>query len=399
MSNQNNQGPRQTRVQRNNRINDEQSQVDFNHKPRHQMLKTITLVLVMVLFLIGAYGFRLLSQTQNAMNSSYAPLAGRQDSHKILRHKPISILLLGADTGGLGRSDQGNSDTLIVFTINPDTNKSQLISIPRDTLTEVKVPASNDLLDVSNDGTVLQKVNSAYNMGGEALTISTLEDQLNIPIDYYVRVNFSSLQKIVDGIGGIDVDVAFSFMDPESGGHQFTKGPMHLNGSQALDYSRMRHKDPEGDYGRQKRQRQVITAIMKKTLSVGTLTHYQDILNSVSDSMKTDLSFNDLMGLAATYRGAIKDLKSDYIHGHSTTIPYSNFPYGLSVEVPSTKEYRRVSNKIRNNLNLPSEKLNNEVIRQNRLNINNGFNFDLKDSQNYYLFDKYDNGRISQPYI
>lgn len=398
MSDQYNQGPRQTRVQRNNRINEQPTKINSTGKS-HTLLKTLSLLLVMLVFLAGAYGFRLLSQTQNAMNNSYAPLPDRNKSYKILQHKPISILLLGADTGGLGRSDQGNSDSMIIVTVNPDTKKTQLISVPRDTLTEIKVPASNDLLDVSNNGLVLQKINSAYNMGGESLAISTLEDQLNIPIDYYVRVDFSSLQKIVDGVGGIDVDVPFSFMDPESGGHQFTKGPMHLNGAQALDYSRMRHKDPQGDYGRQKRQRQVITAILKKTVSVGSLTHYQDILNSVSDSMRTDLTFNDLAILASTYRSSTKKLKSDYIHGHGTTIPYSNFPYGLSVEVPSTKEYRRVSNEIRNNLNLPSETLKNEVIRQNRLNENNGFNFDLPDNQNYYLFNKYYDERISQPYI
>lgn len=396
MANQNNDVPRYSRVQRNDQLNKIKKK---ELKQTHPFFKTIIMAFVMVLFLASAYGFRLLSQTQNALNSSYEPLEGQTHSSKILRHRPISILLLGADTGGLGRNDQGNSDTLILATINPTTKKAQLVSIPRDTLTEIEVPMDTAQETIGAGNTVLQKINSAYNMGGENLTISTIEKQLNIPIDYYMRVNFASLQKIVDGVGGIDINVPFSFMDPESGGHQFNKGMMHLNGSQALDYSRMRHKDPEGDYGRQKRQRQVIEAILKKTMSVGTLTHYQDVLNSVSDSMKTDMTFNDMMILAATYRGAANHMKSDYLHGHGTFISYSNFPDGLSVEVPSNKEMQRVSDEIRSNLGYDQEDLTNEIIRQNKLNIARGFNFKDPENQQYTLFNKLDNSVLSQPYI
>lgn len=367
-------------------------------KKKHPLRKIITVFITMILLIGSAYTLRLLTQTKNALNGTYEAIPGKEISKKIANRESFSILLVGADTGGEGRTSRGNSDTMIIATVNPKKNKIQMFSIPRDTLASIKVPSSDSSYDkvTSTDGTVLQKINSAYNMGTEGLTMKTVEKQLNIPIDYYMRVNFASMQKIVDGIGGIDVDVPFTFVSHATGNQKFVKGRRHLNGYMTLIYSRMRHEDPEGDYGRQKRQRQVITAIVKKILSADTLTHYQKVLNSVSGSLKTDITYDDMTVLASDYRSSAKDMESDYVHGYSATIPYANYPSGLSVEIPSTKELQRVSNKIRKNLGLKKETLNSPITEQNELNIQNGFSFESGDSKQIYRI--YSNGVKTLPY-
>ncbi|MDO1604974.1 LCP family protein [Lactobacillus sp. YT155] len=362
------------------------------------IFKVSLLFLTIMLFTVGAYAVRLLSQTQNALGNSYQQVAGKSVSKKISQNKPFSILLIGADTGGMGRTDQGNSDTLILATVNPKKKETKLISIPRDTLTEIKIPtkfASEG--SASLNGYTIQKVNSAYSMGGLSLAIKTVERQLNVPVDYYMMVNFSSLTKIVNGIGGITVDVPFTFTSRATGGQYFKKGKMFLTGDKALAYARMRHEDPEGDYGRQKRQRQVIEAIIQKLLSANTLTKYQKVLNSISGSMKTDLTFDDMTTLASSYRGAANNMKSDYVHGNSVTLPYSNYPSGLSVEIPSTEELQRVSDMARKQLGLETRTLDTEMTRQNELNEENGFVFGGYGQ--YHIYSKNYDTAITVPFL
>lgn len=96
------------------------------------------------------------------------------------------------------------------------------------------------------------------------MAINTVTKLVNVPISYYLTINMGALEKVVDAVGGVDVQVPFSFTSSKTGGQHFTKGGMHLNGNMALAYARMRYEDPKGDYGRQQRQQQVIKAILKK---------------------------------------------------------------------------------------------------------------------------------------
>jgi Transcriptional regulator len=157
---------------------------------------------------------------------------------------------------------------------------------------------------------------------------------------------------------------------------------MHLNGKQALDYSRMRYEDPKGDYGRQTRQRQIITAIIKSAASANTFTHYQKVLDSISSSMTTNLSFGDMQSMFLNYRGAAKDIGSDHVQGYGSMID------GSSYEIASTKELQRASNKLRKQLGLSEEELDNEETRLNELNEDQGFSFDYtgNQQQNYTIF-------------
>ncbi|MBA1393103.1 LytR family transcriptional regulator, partial [Lactobacillus sp. XV13L] len=268
------QEPKKTPLHRNQRIYLRNEHQNYGYT----ILKTVLLVAVMAIIIIGAYGFRIYSQASNALGNAYHPNDKSHISQAIAQRKPVTILLLGVDTGDEGRTDRGNSDTMIVATINPKTKKTVLMSIPRDTLAEI--------YGIHGKKRIIQKINSAYNLGESAAAIKTVQELLNIKIDHYITMDFHSLPKIVDAVDGITVDspLAFSY-----DGSSFKEGKQVITGKQSLSYARMRYEDPEGDYGRQKRQRQVIMAIVKKALSLSALPNMQKLLDSISGSMSTDL--------------------------------------------------------------------------------------------------------------
>lgn len=315
---------------------------------RHRKLKIFLLFIVILVFSGGAYAMRVSSQLKSAadkINKSEAT------SKAIKNKKAFSILLLGVDTGAEGRIDKGNSDTMIVATVNPKKEQVKLVSIPRDTLAELQGTKTFDM----------QKINAAYNVGGSKMAKATVEKMFDVPIDYYVTINMGALSKIVDAVGGVDVNVPFSF---KSNGSTFTKGKMHLNGKKALDYSRMRYEDPDGDYGRQKRQREVITSLVGSAISFKSLTNFESILKTLEDSVATDLSFDDMVAMQSKYRSTAKNITSDYLKGRNATIE------GSSYQVPTTSEIQRVSDVLRTSLGLEKTNIDNAETKQNALNAN-----------------------------
>ncbi|WP_416353862.1 LCP family protein [Agrilactobacillus fermenti] len=323
------------------------------HRKRknHPFFKVFLLIVLTIGFAGGAYAFRLYSQAKTAVNATYHPVDDKKVSTNIKNGKPLSILLLGVDTGAEGRIDKGNSDTMILTTINSQKKKVNMVSIPRDTMAQMQY-SNSDKFNV-------QKVNAAYNIGGSSMAISTVEKLVNTPIDYYVTINMGALSKIVDAVGGVDVDVPFDF---DYDWQNFRKGHMHLNGKQALAYSRMRYDDPENDYGRQKRQQQVIKGIVNSAMSLKTLGNFEKIMNTLSDSIATNMTFDEMMSVYQNYGDAAKSMKSDHIQGENAWIN------GASYQVASTKELQRVSNKLRQSLDLSQETLDNEETKQNARN-------------------------------
>ena len=189
----------------------------------------------------GAYLYSMLHTAEKTITTTYKKVKikkARNVSKVLKEKKPISILLLGTDTGDLGRSDTGRTDTLIVATVNPTTQRTTLTSIPRDTL--LKIPNCRDPYD---------KINSAYSVGGVPTVIKSIQKLLDVPIDYYVLLNMGGLRQVVDSIGGITVTPTLTFQYEDADVVQGKKTT--LDGKAALSYARMRHDDPLGDYGRQ----------------------------------------------------------------------------------------------------------------------------------------------------
>ncbi|WKF85525.1 LCP family protein [Lacticaseibacillus pantheris] len=326
--------------------------------PHHPVWRFLGFAFIGILFLVGAYGFRVFSETKTAVNGTYANVttASAEANSKLIKdEKPISILLLGTDTGALGRGaswGKGNSDSIEIVTINPQKHKTTITSIPRDTLAKI-----------SGTGEIA-KINAAYASGGEETTLKTVQNLLNIKINYYITVNMNGLKKIVDAVGGVDVTVPFSWSDPDHDGGDFTKGKAHLNGTRALQFARMRYEDPKGDYGRQQRQQQVIKAIVKSLLSAKTLTSYESVLGSLKGSLKMNLTFDDLLSMAqnSDYRKAGNNIKKYTLQGNDAMID------GSAYQVASTSALQKASDRIHEQLGQSQETLSNFNTRLNATN-------------------------------
>ncbi|MHC6174948.1 LCP family protein [Lactiplantibacillus plantarum] len=282
------------------------------------------------------------------------------NSAKVDSTKPLSILLLGVDTGADGRIDKGNSDTIMVVTINPQNNKTVVTSIPRDTLADM----------VGDQETNVQKLNAAYNIGGSKMAKASVSKLFNIPINNYATVNMGGLEQIVNAVGGVTIksplNITFDHIT-------VTKGKHHLNGKQALTYTRMRYQDPRGDYGRQLRQQQVLRAVLAKLAEVKTYQRYNQLLSSLNGNLKTDLSFNDLIGLATHNHDNMKHIQSTQVIGQPAWINTSSY------QILSTKTLQKTSDNLRTQLGLRTEKINNI---ETMLNAKNTM-YDGKTNLNY----------------
>ena len=228
------------------------------------------------------------------------PAVARDKEVDLKNQEAFSVLLLGIDTGDLGRTEQGRSDTMMVATVNPSDKKTTLVSIPRDTYVPIVGYGTED------------KINHAYAFGGAAMSMDTVASYLDIPVDHYVAINMKGLKELVDAVGGITVGNDMEFTQDE---YTFKHGQITLDGDMALSYSRMRYDDPRGDYGRQERQRTIVMGVVNKLLSMDGITKYQEVLSAVESNMKTDMTFNTMKTIALNYRDAFTNVKTEQMQG------------------------------------------------------------------------------------
>lgn len=250
----------------------------------------------------GVYAYTVYSNVSNTLDAVHKPL-DREKSEKrdqkvdVSDKKPISILMMGVDQRG---EDQGRSDSLMLFTLNPTTKSMKIVSIPRDSYTEIVGKGTKD------------KINHAYAFGGIDMAVKTVENFLNVPVDHYIEVNMDGFKDIVDAVGGVDVnnDLDFTYE-----GIHFEKGNIHLDGTKALHYSRMRKLDPRGDFGRQMRQRQVIQGVIKQGASVSSLASYGDVLKAIEKNVKTSLTQDQMFDIQKNYKDCIQNSEEIQIPG------------------------------------------------------------------------------------
>lgn len=308
-------------------------------KGKKIFLIIFSIVAVLVIGMIGVAA-KLYFDVSNSIQETYQSVERdredrlRENDVDLSQKDSFSVLLMGIDTGDLGRVEQGRSDTMMVATISPQDNQTTVVSIGRDSY-----------VDIVGHGTT-DKINHAYAFGGPAMAMNTVEKFLDIPIDHYVSINMAGLKELVDAVGGIEVDNEITFSQD---GFDFAIGRTSLNGEQALAYSRMRYEDPNGDYGRQERQRKIVEGIVKKVLSLDGITQYQTILNAVEQNMKTDMSFDDMRTLAFNYRSAFQMIKQDQLQGEGF------MQDGISYQRVSDEELARVQKELKAQLNLENE--------------------------------------------
>jgi LCP family protein required for cell wall assembly len=221
----------------------------------------------------------------------------------------INILLMGA----AGQHNPGGNltDTIMIMSIDSNNKKVALLSIPRDFYVNIPdLSADNPASTAGGPGTQnFTKINSLYQIGlkngnGAELIKQAIEKITNIKIHYYLTVDFDGFKKIIDDIGGINVMVEKDIYDPRYPGPNYSyetfaisKGFHTLDGSTALKYVRERHNDAEGDFGRAKRQQQVIQSVKNKLFSMETvfnLTRLNDVLSTLGDNIKTNITFENI---------------------------------------------------------------------------------------------------------
>lgn len=334
-----------------------QKSADFQPPQKHHYRTPnwVRLLIGLLILLVVIGGFYEYHKVHSAAQGVFSDGDGKI-SKKLQRGEPVSVLTMGTDVGALDRGNKGgNTDSLEIFTINPKNKTITMTSIPRDILVRVE----------TKDGPDYVKLNAAYAINGPKQTVKQVSELLDVPIDYYAVINMGVLQKVVNSVGGVDVDNPFAF-DYE--GHHFKKGKQHLNGDNALKYSRMRYDDPNNDYGRQKRQQQILKSVISKFKSSGSISAANKILDAVGDGVKTNIPIDDIATLYGNYHGAMQNVKTYHFQGQNATIE------GVSFQIASPKEINRVSKLIRKQLGLkPKNVVNHETKMYKSQPHYNGF--------------------------
>ena len=248
---------------------------------------------------------------------------------------PITIALFGIDTGGLGRTEQGRSDTMMIVTLNPKEKKTTVVSLDRDIYTKI---VGNGTYD---------KLNHAYAFGGVKMALDSIEYLLDVPIDHYVSINLQGLTDLIDAVGGIEVNNKIDFtLD----GIHVPEGKQHLDGTTGLAYARMRKQDPEGDIGRQRRQREVVSKIVHKVLGLDGISKYKEILKAVQDNCTTNLTWDQLLDISKNYVPALENIQSYQLSGEEPS-----WQSDVYYQVLGKHELLNIQNLIKSELGLPTK--------------------------------------------
>ena len=304
-------------------------------KKKHPVLKTFLVLLILAVIATGSYAFYLFKQGEKAANKAYDTSNTREKSalreEKVEPLKDnISILFVGIDDSEAREqgSDHSRSDALMLATLNNKDKSVKLLSIPRDSYVYIPYVGHED------------KITHAHAFGGTQATIDTVENLLNVPVDYYYRLNFDAFIEIVDALGGIKVNVPYALHELYENDKRTVNlkpGKQLLNGREALALARTRHQD--SDIKRGERQQMILEAIIKKASSVTSLTKYDDILAAVGNNMKTNMTFDEMKSLAAYIKGGMPKVDSLSLKGYddmSTGVYYYKLDTNNLAEIKQT---------------------------------------------------------------
>lgn len=263
-------------------------------KNRPPNFKNVTIMVMLILLIATA-------------SASYIFFGGlnvakpKRQAEFIAAQNKINILVLGVDER---KNDKGRSDTMFVVTVDQNVGEATILSIPRDT--RVKIP-----------GRGWDKINHAYAEGGHDLSRKSVEALFGVGIDYDVVVDFAAFYKIVDAVGGIDIDVEkrMYYEDPyDNLVINIRPGLQHMDGKTAIQY--VRYRDGDGDLGRIERQQKFLKAMLAKVNSPSVIPRIPAIIREVSTAIKTDISVTDMINLAKIFSDtAKKGLKADTVPG------------------------------------------------------------------------------------
>lgn len=282
-------------------------------KSRRLAIKIAAIMIVSVLICGSAFGIYLLKKAELAADRSFETAGDREmsdlrDEQVEPLHDNVSILFIGVDDSEKRDQNTDNirSDALVLATLNNADKSIKLVSIPRDTYTYIPDAGHED------------KITHAYAFNGPSSAIESVEELLNVPVDYYVRMNFDAFIDVVDALDGIEVNVPYDLKEQDEFDKKdaivLEQGYQTLNGSEALALARTRHYD--NDIERGKRQQMIIESIMNKILSASSFSKYDNVIEAIGDNMKTDLTFKDMQSFFNYAKGGKPDVDTLTLDGY-----------------------------------------------------------------------------------
>lgn len=318
-------------------------------------LKFLLYLLALMLIIVPTiFAFTLFNSSKNAFDDSFSQSDQRQsqlrDSKVNAAKQPISILFLGIDDSSTRRqngqsAENARTDAMILSTMNPDKHQIRLVSIPRDTLSYIPEVGYYD------------KNTHAHAYGGPEASMRTVEANLNVPVDYYVRINMEAFAKTVDELGGIEYDVPYDLNEPntmDKGRIKLKKGKQQLNGDEVLAVTRTRKQD--SDLKRGQRQMEVLKILFKKAQDTKSLHKLDDIIEIVGKNSKHNLSYSEIKALATNYLANDVDIQSQQLKGENELL---NGIYYINPDVDNLIE---TSNTLRKDLGLAPFKDRNQFL-------------------------------------
>ncbi|KLA22973.1 LCP family protein [Bacillus cereus] len=334
-------------------------------KKNKKKIKIIISAILFVLLIGGGYTWFLVNKASSAVRNAAHDLArGDKSDLRDKAVKPItnnvSVLIMGVDESDVRGKEYGEAirtDALLLATFNKDSKTVKLLSIPRDTYTYIPIEKKKDKI------THAHAFGSAKNgkNGGPQASIDAVEKLMNVPVDYFVKFNFKSFIKIVDDLGGVEVDVPVEFTEQDSNDNaeaiHLEKGVQKLNGEEALALARTRHIDSDAMRGQ--RQQLVIEAILKKLTSVGSVTKVGSIIDDINGQFVTNLTFDDMLSF---YKyGSDSEIEKLQIQGDDCYMAKGDDTCSKSAGGgrtyyynPDKKELANVTNELRTHLGLPA---------------------------------------------
>jgi polyisoprenyl-teichoic acid--peptidoglycan teichoic acid transferase len=322
-------------------------------KKKSRLLTWILTPLLVVLISAIAYGTFIYNKAESVVQESYKPVkTTTKRAEKVDPTKDnVSILLIGVDDSETRNFGEGTrSDALMVVTLNKKDNSVKLLSIPRDSY--VNIPGRE----------YKTRINAAHAFGGTALAIDTVQEVLDIPIDYYVKMNFNAFIDVVNAIDGIEIDVPYLIVEQDSKDRadaiRLQPGIQILDGEEALAFARTRHQD--SDIYRGLRQQEVIKAIIKKSVSLGSITKQTNIIDAVGKNVQTNLTFGEMRSfLSYVLSGQNLSFETLALEGSDSMI---NSAYYYQLNEKSLENVKlQLKTHLQANMNSTAEMTNNEA--------------------------------------
>lgn len=295
--------------------------------PPQKMKRNYLPIILLVLCFVGAALAGAILASSSLFDSDKPKKKNSRDAvnqEELIKATDKSIvLIMGVDKR---KDDVGRSDTLMIATVDPRLDKATLLSVPRDTRVKIR-------------GHGYDKINAAFAYGGEELAQSTVENFLGINIDHYIMVDTNSFVKIIDAIGGVEIDVEkrMYYEDPwdDNGGLviDLYPGRQHMDGKTAVTY--VRYRDSEGDIGRVRRQQAFMAACMAKVTSAEIVPRIPKIVREIIEAVETDMSLRQLLELAGSLKAAAQNgLDTEVVPGYPLYID------DISYWIPDVEEMR-----------------------------------------------------------